>query len=159
MWELYNLVFETSSFNLINCYSLKNCSNYFISDHVLIPLTEDIFKVIASTSPRCSESLESRLVPTLVSILDADGDKVTSALQSVALDILQTLVRANATVVQSGAENKGPSCNGSNQNPRPLSQLLVAQAFPAAVKCTLHSDDNSVTQVQCAQWSIFRIFY
>ena len=32
-----------------------------------------------------------------------------------------------------------------NQNqPRSLSQLLVANAFPAAVRYTLHSDDNSV---------------
>ena len=30
---------------------------------------------------------------------------------------------------------------------RALSQILVVNAFPAAVKCTLQSDDNSVTQV------------
>ena len=58
---------------------------------------------------------------------------MSTGLQSVALDILQTLVRANA--------------GNKENNPRPLSQLLVANAFPAAVKCTLHSDDNSVTQV------------
>ena len=105
------------------------------SDHVLTSLIEDIFKVIATSTPECAASLESRLIPTLVSILDAEGDKVSTGLQAVALDILQTLVRAN-------------SGNKENQNqPRPLSQLLVANAFPAAVRCTLHSDDNSVTQV------------
>jgi len=104
----------------------------FSSDHVLTSLIEDIFKVIATSTPECSASLESRLIPTLVSILDAEGDKVSTGLQSVALDILQTLVRANA--------------GNKENNPRPLSQLLVANAFPAAVKCTLHSDDNSVTQ-------------
>jgi len=106
----------------------------FSSDHVLTSLIEDIFKVIATSTPECAASLESRLIPTLVSILDAEGDKVSTGLQAVALDILQTLVRAN-------------SGNKENQNqPRPLSQLLVANAFPAAVRCTLHSDDNSVTQ-------------
>ena len=103
------------------------------SDHVLTSLIEDIFKVIATSTPECAASLESRLIPTLVSILDAEGDKVSTGLQAVALDILQTLVRANA--------------GNKENNPRPLSQLLVANAFPAAVRCTLHSDDNSVTQV------------
>ena len=68
---------------------------------------------------------------------------MSTGLQSVALDILQTLVRANA--------------GNKENNPRPLSQLLVANAFPAAVKCTLHSDDNSVTQVPHFQSSyLFR---
>ena len=66
------------------------------SDHVLTSLIEDIFKVIATSTPECAASLESRLIPTLVSILDAEGDKVSTGLQAVALDILQTLVRANS---------------------------------------------------------------
>ena len=36
----------------------------FFSDHVLTSLAQDIFKVIATT-PGSSDSLESRLVPTL----------------------------------------------------------------------------------------------
>ena len=111
------------------------------SDHVLTSLIEDIFKVIATT-PGCCVPLENRLVPTLVSILEAEGDKVSSGLQSVALDILQTLVRAYQ--IQEGSNHGG--LNKETQR-RPLTQLLVAQAFPAAVRCTLHSDDNSVTQV------------
>jgi hypothetical protein len=100
---------------------------------VLTSLAQDIFKVIALT-PGCTASIESRLVPTLVSILETEGAKVTLGLQAVALDVLQTLVRANA--------------GSKGENPRPLSQLLVASAFPAAVRCTLQSDDNAVTQVK-----------
>ena len=37
---------------------------FFFSDHVLTSLAQDIFKVIATT-PGSSDSLESRLVPTL----------------------------------------------------------------------------------------------
>lgn len=117
-----------------NFQDIKAAFNF--SDHVLASLIEDTFKVLAST-PGCRGPLESRLIPTLVSILDAEGDKVTGGLQSVALDILQALVRASATAATAATANKEP----------PLSQLLVANAFPAAVKCTLHSDDNSVTQV------------
>ena len=94
-----------------------------------------------ATTPGCCVPLENRLVPTLVSILEAEGDKVSSGLQSVALDILQTLVRAYQ--IQEGSNH---GLNKETQR-RPLTQLLVAQAFPAAVRCTLHSDDNSVTQV------------
>ena len=98
-------------------------------------------------TPGCSNSLESRLIPTLVSILDADADKVSTGLQSVALDILQALVRANAATVAAGNKENNPAAAAAAASSRPLSQLLVASAFPAAVRCTLHSDDNSVTQV------------
>lgn len=43
----------------------------------------------------------------------------------VALDLLQCVVRANGA---------------------PLSRALVEQAFPAAIQCTLHTDDNSTMQ-------------
>lgn len=103
----------------------------FSSDPVLTSLAQDIFKVVSLT-PGCGAPLEARLVPTLVSILDAAGDKVALGLQAVALDVLQTLVRS--------AAGKPPA------TPQPLSQLLIANAFPAAVRCTLHSDDNAITQ-------------
>lgn len=93
-------------------------------------MVEDTFKVISMT-PGCADPLEARLVPTLVSILEAEPGKISSGLQTAALDILQTMVRARSVA------NKG----------QPLSQLLVATAFPAAVRCTLRSEDNSVTQV------------
>ena len=113
------------------------------SDHVLNSLAEDIFKAIART-PGCADSLEARLVPTLVSILEAQGDKVTMGLQSVAMDILQVLVRSYGS---SSSTQQQQQQSGSSIPARPLSQLLVANAFPAAIKCTLHTDDNSVSQV------------
>ena len=115
----------------------------FFSDHVLNSLAEDIFKAIART-PGCADSLEARLVPTLVSILEAQGDKVTMGLQSVAMDILQVLVRSYGS---SSSTQQQQQQSGSSIPARPLSQLLVANAFPAAIKCTLHTDDNSVSQV------------
>lgn len=105
-------------------------------------MAEDIFKAIAKT-PGCADSLEARLVPTLVSILEAQGDKVTMGLQSVAMDILQVLVRSYG----SSSSTQQQQQSGSSIPARPLSQLLVANAFPAAIKCTLHTDDNSVSQV------------
>ena len=45
----------------------------------------------------------------------------------VALDILETLVRSS---------------------PVPLSSALMNEAFPAAVQCTLHTDDSSSQQVR-----------
>ena len=75
------------------------------------------------------------------SFADAEGDKVSTGLQAVALDILQTLVRAYG-VVSNSKSGENPTIQS-----RPLSQILVVNAFPAAVKCTLRSDDNAVTQV------------
>ena len=69
-----------------------------------------------------------------------------------ALDILQTLVRAYG-VVSNSKSGENPTIQS-----RPLSQILVVNAFPAAVKCTLRSDDNAVTQVSVSQCGNFRIF-
>merc|ERR1719270_2902795 len=57
--------------------------------------------------------------------MDSQAEKVTPGLQAVALDVLQTLVRA------SGA---------------PLSPLLVDSAFLPAVRSTLNTDDNAIMQ-------------
>ena len=101
--------------------------------------------MIAKT-PGCAASLEARLVPTLVSILEAQGDKVTMGLQSAAMDILLVLVRSYGAITTSQPP----------QPARPLSQLLVANAFPAAIKCTLHTDDNSVSQVRLLQSNLIK---
>lgn len=100
-----------------------------IIDPVLTSLVQDIFKVLSQTEG-CLLPLQTRLVPTLVSILNPHGEAKTVApgLQAVALDVLQTLVRAS--------------------NP-PLSDLLMSNAFPVAANCTLHSDDNAIMQVGC----------
>ena len=126
--------------NRLKKSAASNIEYLFFTDHVLNSLAEDIFKAIART-PGCADSLEARLVPTLVSILEAQGDKVTMGLQSVAMDILQVLVRSY------GSPSPSQQPQPSSPTSRPLSQLLVANAFPAAIKCTLHTDDNSVSQV------------
>ena len=147
-----NMWHSTESDKVTGSFFLLPFSRYFLkndfpplTDHVVTSLAQDIFKVIASTLG-CTDALEARLVPTLVSILEAEGDKVTLGLQAVALDILQTLVRAYAPS-SAGASNKSVLGSPTSQPPRPLSQLLLGNGFPAAVKCTLHSDDSAVTQV------------
>ena len=105
-------------------------------------LVQDIFKVLAQTEG-CLEPLESRLIPTVSSILDApmstqreaNDDPTTSVspgLKAVALDILQTVVR-------SAAFAKG--------EPNSLSQIMMTRAFPAALNVTMNTDDNAVMQV------------
>ena len=102
--------------------------------------------VLAKTEG-CLAPLEARLVPTLVSILDATatssvaaGDHnikdgtVSTGLKAVALDILQTVVRA-AVVVNGGRSD----C---------LSEVMMTRAFPAALHATTNTDDNSVMQVR-----------
>ena len=54
------------------------------------------------------------------------ADDMICALFQVALDILQTLVRSSSV---------------------PLSDPLMNQAFPAAVQCTVKTDDNATMQV------------
>ena len=123
----------------------------YSSDPVVASLVQDIFMVLAKTEG-CLEPLEARLVPTLVSILDAplstvdngctkdmavNGGSVSSGLKAVALDVLQTVVRSALVV-------KGqPNC---------LSEVMMTRAFPTALNATTNTDDNSVMQVSfCAR--------
>lgn len=92
------------------------------SDPLITSLAQDIFKVFAS-NPTCSAAIQARLVPPLVSILNAAEDK--SGLKSVALDVLSSLVRSS---------------------PLPLSDQLMLNLFPVAIQVTLTTDDNSVLQ-------------
>lgn len=92
------------------------------SDPVITSLSQDLFKVLAS-NPECSTPLQSRLVPPLASILNASEDK--SGLKGLALDVLSSLVRSS---------------------PRPLSESLMMNMFPAAIQVTLTTDDNAVLQ-------------
>ncbi|XP_067129013.1 importin-9 [Centruroides vittatus] len=94
------------------------------SDPILVSLSQDVFKELAQNAI-CQNLLQQRLVPTLVSILHAPVDKIPMGLQGVALDILQTLVRNSS---------------------RPLPEPLLTSAFPAAVHCILHTDDNTTLQ-------------
>ena len=92
------------------------------SDPVITSLSQDIFKVL-SANPECAAPLQGRLVPPLLSILNASEDK--SGLKGLALDVLCSLVRSA---------------------PRPLSDPLMLTMFPAAIQVTLTTDDNSVLQ-------------
>uniref|UniRef100_A0A4D5RS71 Putative importin 9 n=1 Tax=Ixodes scapularis TaxID=6945 RepID=A0A4D5RS71_IXOSC len=94
------------------------------SDPVLVSICQDIFKELCHNSLCCSQ-LQQRLLPTIISILQAPLDKIPSGIQSVSLDVLQTLVRSSSL---------------------PLSEALVNQAFPVIVHCILHTDDNSTLQ-------------
>ena len=120
------------------------CQN--LSPLFVHPTYQDVFMVLAKTEG-CLEPLEARLVPTLVSILDApvscvsdnghkdnglvNGSTVSSGLKAVALDVLQTVVRSSLVV-------KGcPNC---------LSEVMMTRAFPTALNATTNTDDNSVMQ-------------
>ena len=89
------------------------------SDPVITSLSQDIFKVLAS-NPGCSVSVQNRLVPTLVSILNASEDK--NGLKGIALDVQSCLVRSA---------------------PLPLSDQLMVSLFPAAIQVSLTTDDNT----------------
>ena len=60
------------------------CVNFPSSDPVLTSLAQDVFKVISQTAEALAP-LQTRLVPTLVSIMDSQAEKVTPGLQAVAL--------------------------------------------------------------------------
>ncbi|GBL76601.1 Importin-9 [Araneus ventricosus] len=94
------------------------------SDPVLITIAEEIFKQLCKT-PRAREHLQHRLIPTLVSILQSPPTKVPIGLQAASLDVLETIVRSS---------------------PRPLVPAIIQQAFPAAVHCIMHTDDNTILQ-------------
>lgn len=117
-------------------------------DHLIVSLAEDVFKVLAK-NPACFSPVLQRLLPTLVSILQAPVDKIPMGMQAVslpsqswrlifdlhwpllyfsqiALDILVILVR---------------NC------PSALPDGLINTAFPAAVQCTMKSDDSATLQV------------
>nr|KAF6395287.1 importin 9 [Rousettus aegyptiacus] len=114
------------------------------NDPVVASLAQDIFKELSQIEA-CQGPMQMRLIPTLVSIMQAPADKLPAGLCATAIDILTTVVRSTQP---------------------PLSQLLICQAFPAVAQCTLHTDDNatmqnggeclrayvSVTLEQVAQW-------
>ncbi|XP_041083190.1 importin-9-like [Polyodon spathula] len=96
----------------------------YSNDPVVASLAQDIFKELAQIEA-CQGPMQMRLIPTLVSIMQAPSDKIPSGLCSTAIDILTTVVR--------------------NTKP-PLSELLVCQAFPVVAQCTLRTDDHATIQ-------------
>ncbi|XP_060587837.1 importin-9-like [Ruditapes philippinarum] len=95
----------------------------YSSDPVVTSIVQEIFKELA-LNDSCMGPLQHRLLPTIVSILQASPDKVAVGLPSVALDMLETIVRSSKV---------------------PISDELMS-AFPAAAHCTLNTDDNSTMQ-------------
>ena len=59
------------------------------------------------------------------------------------MDVLETLVRASSPPPPKSAN----SSNGGFPASVDLTDLLIKSAFPAAVQCTLRSEDNSIMQV------------
>ncbi|XP_011308403.1 importin-9 [Fopius arisanus] len=96
------------------------------SDPEILSICQDIFKELTE-NPQCIEPLQTRLIPTLVSMLTANSQDKTGeeGTKEVALDVLQVLVQFS---------------------PRNLSSALVESAFPAACHCILNSDDNGTLQ-------------
>ncbi|CAF96488.1 unnamed protein product, partial [Tetraodon nigroviridis] len=106
----------------LSCFDLLAC--FLSSDPVVASLAQDIFKELAQIEG-CQGPMQMRLIPTLVSIMQAPPDKIPSGLCATSVDILTTVVR--------------------NTKP-PLSELLVCQAFPVVAQCTLRTDDNTIMQ-------------
>ncbi|RLV95299.1 hypothetical protein DV515_00012906 [Chloebia gouldiae] len=96
----------------------------YSNDPVVASLAQDIFKELAQIEA-CQGPMQMRLIPTLVSIMQAPADKIPAGLCATSIDILTTVVR--------------------NTKP-PLSQLLICQAFPAVAQCSLNTDDNATMQ-------------
>lgn len=98
---------------------LKHHDDPYLLEHV-----QDILKILCQNR-FCLVPLQEKIVPTLISILNLQGEHTNSAMQEIALDILTTLVRY--------VEGELPAA-------------LIEGAFPAAVQCILRSDDNSIMQ-------------
>uniref|UniRef100_A0A8D0L9J8 Importin 9 n=1 Tax=Sphenodon punctatus TaxID=8508 RepID=A0A8D0L9J8_SPHPU len=96
----------------------------YSNDPVVASLAQDIFKELAQIQA-CQDAMQMRLIPTLVSIMQAPADKIPAGLCATSIDILTTVVR--------------------NTKP-PLSELLICQAFPAVAQCSLNTDDNATMQ-------------
>ncbi|KAH0619009.1 hypothetical protein JD844_018608 [Phrynosoma platyrhinos] len=134
--EVLNLVMETlcivctvdpaftaSAENKICPFTIAIFLKYS-NDPVVASLAQDIFKELAQIEA-CQDAMQMRLIPTLVSIMQAPADKIPAGLCATSIDILTTVVR--------------------NTKP-PLSELLICQAFPAVAQCSLHTDDHATMQ-------------
>ena len=65
-------------------YEIGSYIRIFISDPLLVSLCQDVFQVL-SENEACIGPVQQRLVPTLVSILQAPVDKVPIGMQAVCL--------------------------------------------------------------------------
>ena len=95
-------------------------------DPVMVMTCQDLFKEL-SKNAKCVSSLQSRLAPTLHSILDQQSniaEESRKSLEPACLDILTSLVK---------------------WSPLPLSDILM-QLFPSTVNCVLRTEDNSTLE-------------
>lgn len=98
----------------------------FYSNPMILDLCKDIFKTLTQ-NPNCTEPLQSRLVPTLTSMMTASPvDKTKDeAYRGVALDVLRILVQY---------------C------PKNLNSTLIQTPFTAACHSILNSEDSGILQ-------------
>nr|XP_061814396.1 importin-9-like [Nerophis lumbriciformis] len=119
----FDPAFTTSAENKICPLTIAVFLKYS-NDPVVASLAQGIFKELSQIEG-CQGPMQIRLIPTLVSIMQAPADKIPTGLCATAIDTLTTVVR--------------------NTKP-PLSEMLVCQAFPVMAQCTLRTDDNTVMQ-------------
>jgi importin-9 len=98
-------------------------------DRFILELVQENLKTL-SQNQYCLAPLQEKIVPTLVSILNLQdkqplNSSLPDAMQDIALDILQTILRYSKA---------------------PLSSNLIDVAFPAAINCILRTDDHSIMQ-------------
>lgn len=133
-------------------------------------LAQDIFKELAQIEG-CQGPMQMRLIPTLVSIMQAPHDKIPTGLCAVSRDtgvreasavgaeVIPLIITLN--VHQHDVMTAADVCRllslqtsidilttvVRNTKP-PLSEMLVCQAFPVVAQCTLRTDDNTIMQVK-----------
>ena len=95
-----------------------------VIDPVIVEQAQDIFREL-SQNEACLGPLQDQLVPTLISILQSAVDQVPSGLHGVALELVETLVRAS----------------------QPPLHYSLMQTFPCAIQLALTSDDPTIVQV------------
>lgn len=91
-------------------------------DPYILELVQEMLKAL-SQNPHCLKPLQEKIIPTLVSILNLQGEQADVAKQDIALDVLTTVVKYSEP---------------------PLRDNLIESAFPAVVHCILRTDDHSV---------------
>lgn len=72
---------------LVQTFFLKYHDDRFILEHV-----QNILK-IWSQNPFCLQPLQEKMIPTLVEMLNLQGDESNAPLQDIALDVLETIVK------------------------------------------------------------------
>ncbi|XP_023299361.2 importin-9 [Lucilia cuprina] len=91
-------------------------------DPYMLEIVQDLIKALCQ-NPQCLQPLQEKFIPTLVSIINLQGEQANAAKQDIALDVLTTIVKYSQA---------------------PLPPALIENAFPAMIHCVLRSDDQAV---------------